>query len=67
MLALFAYPDVDYPDADSDIDCRFMLNVYWLDDQKLKYVFSIKISIQTINLQEIFGGKSKILYFNNYI
>ena len=62
MLALLAYPDVDYSgyhDADPDIDCRFMLNVYWLDDQKLIYVFSIKkkINMQSVNLQELFEKK----------
>ena len=61
MLALLAYPDVDDPDADPAIDCRFMLNVYWLDDHTLTYVLSIKISIQTIYLQELFEKKNIVL------
>ena len=64
MLVLLVYPDVDYPDADPDIDCRFILNVYWLDDQKLIYMFSIKISIQTINLKEPFEKKVKYCIVN---
>ena len=46
---MLAYPAVDYPDADLAIDCRFMLNVYLLDDQKLIYMFSIKITFKLLN------------------
>ena len=34
MLALFAYPDADYPDANPDLN-KSMPIVYWLGDRKL--------------------------------
>ena len=52
MLALLANPEVDYPDADPAIDCRFMLTrskIYvFYKNQHSNYYPSKKFSLKNL-------------------